>query len=240
MTQSGQALNLSSCVFNNNISTAQGGAVYLWNTQAEITHCTFVRNVAWPVGAGISATASSAAVISNTVFWRNIRFFGVFEAVESNQISANDLEINYSCVHGWTGKLGGEGNFTADPTFVDEAGTDGLVGTVDDDLRSHTGSLLIDAGDPNLVLSVGDTDFDDHARVLCGRADIGAFEWGIEDFDCDGDVDLDDFSAWPDCVTDVEVSYLDGACAAFDLTFDGAIDLSDYSAYQRLFGAQVP
>lgn len=234
------ALSLSSCVFNNNISRTHGGAVFLWNTTAEIAHCTFVRNLGRPDGAGIKATAGSAIAINSVVFWRNVPWLGVEEVVESDQISANDLEINYSCVHGWTGELEGVGNFTADPAFIDETGPDGFAGTIDDGLRLRTGSSLIDAGDPSLLLSVGDAEFDGHARVLCGRADIGAFEWGIEDFDCNGDVDLDDFAAWPDCAIGLGVSYVDGECAAFDLPFDGAISLRDYAVYQRLFGAQVP
>jgi hypothetical protein len=63
---------------------------------------------------------------------------------------------------------------------------------------------------------------DGHARVLCDRVDIGLYEFGIGDFDCDQSADLSDFSAWEQCMTGptdggpADPPYATG-CEAFDL-----------------------
>lgn len=76
-------------------------------------------------------------------------------------------------------------------------------------------------------------DLDGHARVLCEQVDIGAYEFGIGDVDCNQSVDLFDFADWPMCMTGPG----DGACAdgceAFD--FDSSINLGDYSQFLSVF-----
>ncbi|MBI1825764.1 MAG: right-handed parallel beta-helix repeat-containing protein, partial [Planctomycetes bacterium] len=75
-------------------------------------------------------------------------------------------------------------NIDVDPDFVDPLGADGIAGTNDDDLRLSVGSPCINAGDPKFTPTFGETDLDGHPRILCGRTDIGAYEFGIGDFDC--------------------------------------------------------
>jgi len=83
------------------------------------------------------------------------------------------------------------GNITGDPRFVDAAGVDGVVGTLDDDFRLMPGSPAIDAGaaseadkgdvDGDGVLDEAATlDADGLARPYGGGVDMGAFEGPVQ------------------------------------------------------------
>ncbi|MHC4742917.1 MAG: hypothetical protein ACYS8Z_13460, partial [Planctomycetota bacterium] len=52
---------------------------------------------------------------------------------------------------GWTGILGGQGNFGSDPLFLDPDGQDNIPGTEDDNARLAPASPCINAGDPEYV-----------------------------------------------------------------------------------------
>ncbi len=175
------------------------------------------------------------------------------------------LDINHSIVDGWTGLLGGVGNSGNDPLFVDADGADDIRGTEDDDLRLSPDSPAINAGDPDfgegkdpLCPPTGEgkvelcpspetdkvelcppRDLDGHARILCGRVDIGPYEFGIGDYDCNQAVELTDFAHWAQCMTDPVMTALAGeppvapaGCEAFDFNADGAVDLRDFAAFQ--------
>ena len=127
------------------------------------------------------------------------------------------------------------GNGGVDPLFVDPVGPDGIPGTEDDDLRLSPGSPAINAGDPS-TRYLTPTDLDGHARVLCGRVDIGAYEFGIGDYDCDRTVDLSDFSNWSACMRGPLPGPVSPSCTAFDFNADGAIDLFDFTEFQAAWG----
>jgi hypothetical protein len=124
------------------------------------------------------------------------------------------VEIDYSCVQGWTGSLGGTGNIGDDPLFFDANNPDPNLR----DYHLRAGSLCIDAGDNNSVpADVADIDgdgntveampwdLDRHYRISDGdcdgnsTVDMGVYElvWSyLGDFDGDCDVDLPDFSVF--------------------------------------------
>ena len=54
------------------------------------------------------------------------------------------------------------------------------------------------------------------------------------DLDADGDVDLDDYSIFVDCMNGPAVAYPLG-CDAADLELDGDVDLADFAVFQRAF-----
>jgi len=133
----------------------------------------------------------------------------------------------------------GDGNIDVDPLFAD-------VPSGDDHLSP--GSLCINAGSngllsPDLMDLDGDGDTDEpvpidldgHARVLCPLVEIGAYEFGIGDYNCDHDVDLTDFANWEACMTGPDNGLYNPGCGVFDFEYDGDVDLPDFAGFQAGF-----
>ena len=118
-----------------------------------------------------------------------------------------------------------------DPLFVDADGSDDVVGTEDDDVHLLGDSPCINSGS-NGAPELPETDLDGHARILCAVVDMGAYESGIADYDCDGDVDLSDFAWLAACMTGADMGpYLDD-CEAFDFEHDDDVDLADFVLFR--------
>ena len=58
------------------------------------------------------------------------------------------------------------------------------------------------------------------------------------ELDCDGDVDLDDFALFADCITGVGGDVSLTECAPADYDGDNDVDLIDVAVFQRLFGTE--
>lgn len=216
-----------------NTTTGSGGAFAGGPGVHRFVNCTVVNNSAPYTAGGIGRPSS----VSGCIFWGNTDQYGSTQY--SQFLAPAPGSVNNSIVQGWTGSLGGVGNSGIDPMFVDPDGADDIPGTEDDDLRLSPDSQAIDAGDPNFVPGEGDTDLDGHARVLCGRVDIGAYESGIGDYNCDRVVDLADFSNWSACMTGPNITETEALpCPAFDFNADGDTDLLDLAAFQTHFGAE--
>lgn len=186
-------------------------------------------------GGGIDLYEASAQVL-NSIIWGNGS--GENQTREEDQLGVRadfgaTLEIDYSIVEGWSGRFGGDGNFGADPLIANLFGPDGVPGTADDDARLSPGSPAIDAGFPSVYLLP--TDLEGHSRQLCGAVDIGAYEFGIGDFNCNQLIDMNDFAIWPACMTNPRPSAIRPGCEAFDFDADGDIDLADFYGLQRVF-----
>ena len=65
---------------------------------------------------------------------------------------------------------------------------------------------------------------------------MGAYEFGIGDFTCDREVDLDDYAAWTDCMTGPDGGPNDDGCEAFDFDADDDVDLQDFAGMQGVLG----
>ncbi|MFH1108891.1 MAG: right-handed parallel beta-helix repeat-containing protein [Planctomycetota bacterium] len=252
----GSSPTVTNCTFSGN-SASLGGAMYngIRSTPA-ITGCTFSGNTAGDGGAVYNYYESSATV-ANCVLRGDIP-----DEIVNTNLSAPTM--SFSDVQGGlpVGAVDGGGNIDLDPMFVRplDPGPDGTWDGVDDDygdLRVQAGSPCIDAGDPGFIAQSGETDLEGHARVLCSRVDMGAYEFGIGDYDCDQSVDLMDFNAWNACMTaphDVRElalaaltspgvrSAIDNrqlaiGCEAFDFDADGDVDLLDFAAFQSVLTA---
>jgi hypothetical protein len=126
-------------------------------------------------------------VLTNCIVWNNTDGNG--DTAESLQIYGGSPVINNCCIQGWTGKLGGSGNFALDPSFVDPNGPDGKAGTPDDNLRLSLTSPCRDTGN-NSALGTDTADLDKDGdvnepipfdiegkpRILGGIVDLGAYE----------------------------------------------------------------
>jgi len=210
---------LVSCVFVGNAAHATlpglsyGGALsHNGESAPTIINCTLFDNYA-NLGHGQYADSQSSATVVSSILWNG-----------GDEILTADgavVTVTYSAVEGsWPGA----GNIADDPLL-------------DDMLRLQAGSPCINTGDPAAELE-GATDLAGHARVLCEWVDMGAYEFGIGDFDCDQLVDCSDFSHWGDCMTGPFQGPYPAGCRAFDDEFDGDVDLDDLGHFQRLFNAR--
>ena len=191
---------VNNCTFNGN---SGGGMKNGYNCIPVVSNCTFTGNV----GYGMTNLAWSHVPVTNCTFsgnnggiynkystpiLTNCIFWGNGGSDESSQIY-NDLDgsavVNYSCIQGWTGHLGGIGNIGDDPLFAEADGADNEVGTEDDNLRLLGGSPCLDVGDNNAIPldtidldGDGDVnepipfDLDGNTRIINDSVDMGAYE----------------------------------------------------------------
>ena len=227
-----------SCLFTGNqltlSSNGEGSAIAFWNADATLANCTFAQCYGPWTGAVYLPSGSLTA--TDTVFWDNQNNSGQYESAQIDW-TGGSLTIDYSCVEGWTEGLGGVGNHGLDPLFVDAQGPDNLPGTLDDDLRLTWGSPAQDAGNPAIQPGPDLLDLDRHWRVLCGRVDMGAYETGFADLNCDGLIGIDDFYVFAACMAGPEVPTTT-ECVASDLDTSGDCSLRDFAAFQRVFAGQ--
>ncbi len=238
------SVTLNSCIFTGNAAYtddqigqcgALGASSWLPDTVVTLTNCTVAGNTADVWGGGVVGSGVNLTV-TNCVLWGNSSGDG---SGMKEQISGAS-SLDYSCIQGWSDGDGGTGNIGDDPLFVDDDGPDNIPGTQDDNLRLLPGSPAINTGDPVFVPELGETDLDGHARVLCERVDMGAYEFGIGDYDCDRIVDLTDFSHWIDCITGPHGEPYTDDCEPFDFDYDGDVDLRDLGGFQNAFAPTGP
>ncbi len=236
ISNEGGTMTIANCAFTRNTAMYDGAGIFNIFANTTVINCTFTGNQA-PYGAAIYNLSSGPTLeMSNSIFWGNVP-----DEIRNYQSAP---VVRFAVVRGAfpAGAVDGGGTIDVDPMFVraPDPGPDGMWDGVDDDygdLRLQAGSPCINTGDPAFVPAPGETDLDGHARVLCGRVDMGAYEFGIGDYDCDQTVDLTDFAAWSDCMSGPlagEPPVAPVACAAFDFNADGQIDLWDFAAFQRL------
>ncbi|HYN87187.1 MAG TPA: choice-of-anchor Q domain-containing protein [Ardenticatenaceae bacterium] len=149
-------MTLTNSIFSGNWSGLGGGIATTGVTT--LIHVTVFANT----GGGLLDESSTGTTVRNSVFWQNHGGEIVTTVV--------DPTVEYSLVEfGYPGT----GNINADPRFVDVAGADDEIGTVDDDLRLQPGSPAIDAAPCEIS-----TDMDGNPRPGVGSSfcDMGAYE----------------------------------------------------------------
>ena len=168
---------LVNCLFSNNVSVGNAAAMFNHNhSNPKIINCTFAYNAANGVG-GIDNAMESTPGLTNCILWGNT---SQDDDGEAAQIRHGPPTVEFCCIQGWTGALGGTGNHGHDPQFADPRGADGIIGTEDDDLRLLPGSPCIDAGtNAGLPPSVT-VDLAGNPRIINGTVDMGAYECGGE------------------------------------------------------------
>jgi hypothetical protein len=222
---------VTNCTFSGNTGM-YGGRMLNSAGNATVTNCTFSVNKG-PVYGGGMVNSDGNATVSNCIFWGDT-------PQEILNRYGSTITLGFSDVQGGlpVDAVDGGGNVDFDPMFVrpPNPGLDGTWDGVDDDfgdLRLRGGSPCINAGDPGFVAQPGETDLDGHARVLCGRVDMGAYEFGIGDYDCDQEVNLTDFVGWGPCMPGPDDGPYGAGCGAFDGNLDLDVDLSDFAIFQN-------
>jgi len=215
-----------------NESADGGGGISLGtNSDLSVVNCTFADNHAVNWGGGIGMYDASLAV-ANSILWGNTADIGY--PIQDRQLTvfSGTRYVNFSCVQGLTGSLGGAGNIGADPLLTDAAAGD---------VALSSGSPCIDAAS-NTLLPIGattdllgaDRRFDDPSTADTGIGtapivDMGAVEFAPStqmcpaDFNQDGGIDGGDvesfFVAW------------EAGDATADVNQDGGIDGADVATF---------
>ncbi len=125
---------LINCIFAGNwvdeynADSFSGGAIYNFHSSPTLVNCTITTNVAveWGICGGIYNSSTSHPTLINCILSENSDTNG---KTESSQIFGGTLLMNYCCVQGWTGYLGGVGNMDEDPCFAKPAHWEDPCGT---------------------------------------------------------------------------------------------------------------
>ncbi len=178
-------LTMINSMFSGN-SSSLGSGIYNYGSNTILNNCMFTGNYAYNSGGGIYNN-NGITMLANCILWENVAEYVMDEPA---QIYGQPVIVDYSCIQGWTGTLGGTGNIGDDPCFV-------LPGHFSPDpncalipfypycFYDWTGgdyhlspdSPCINAGDPNYVAGPNETDLDGNPRVIDGRIDMGAYEY---------------------------------------------------------------
>lgn len=147
---------MTNCVLSGNSAANEGGGLHNVGTGGnpngyppELVNCTISRNSAITTGGGIYNEDGNDVALNSCIAWGNDDSGGTDESAQITSSSASP-EIDYSCVQGWTGVLGGTGNIGTNPLFIDDDGEDDTVGTIDDNLRLMENSPCINTGQPGV------------------------------------------------------------------------------------------
>lgn len=160
------SLTADNCLFALNIAGNDGGAIFCDLASADFFNCSFLSNETTARGGAIYDYVGVMTNVGNCIFWNNSDQAGSGEGSQIFINPTNSLSINYSCVQGWTGSFGGEGNLGDDPLLSDPQGGDfHLLPT----------SPCIDQGNNTLVGS--QLDLDGNPRIVNDVVDMGCFEY---------------------------------------------------------------
>ena len=167
----GSKPRLTNCIFSEN--TAQGGgglhtsAVYGSDQGPIMVNCTFTKNFANNErgGGGVYCDSTGRTTLNSCILRDNKFKYG---GGQNAQVYLPNPVVNYCCIEGLTGSLGGTDNIDADPLFADANGGD---------YHLRYGSPCINAGTNNPPGGLPETDLDGNPRIINGIVDMGAYEF---------------------------------------------------------------
>ncbi|MFC1739804.1 hypothetical protein ACFL1G_12270 [Planctomycetota bacterium] len=163
------------CVFINNKASDNGGGIYNDRSHPTLINCLFVGNKCKGIGGGMRNYKSKPAIINcifsdnrakngggiynqgnsnitliNSILWTNIDENGMGQSAQIHNYQSTPL-VNYCCIQGWTGGMGGVGNFGTDPCFVEPGYWESNVNWIEGDYHLLPSSPCIDNGDNNSI-----------------------------------------------------------------------------------------
>jgi hypothetical protein len=179
-------------------SGGYGGGIYNTGSSPKLTNVTFFKNAAigisFSYGGGIYNQSTSAAIITNCVFWS-----------DTAKTAGNDIDnvsstpiVTYSYTQT---AIAGAGNIqsTIDP-FIDSAhpaGIDGIFMTLDDGLHVLSTSAAYNGGINDSIPAGITTDITGTTvRILDGTVDMGAYETALATYTFTGSGNWSDANNW--------------------------------------------
>ncbi|TWT45400.1 hypothetical protein RAS1_18230 [Phycisphaerae bacterium RAS1] len=269
----GGSVTAQNCVFTANTSNGDRGAAIMAfgnasNTTFVFAHnCTIWNNYAAECG-GVRSTSGALVYLRNSVVWGNTdNTAGTADEAEQIMKTNGDgsLMSVFNCdIEGWTGILGGTGNFGLDPQFADADGANNFPGDSDDNLKLKLTSPCIDAGANGSVaadhcdldgdLNSGEaTPFDialmprrldapsvpDTGSGGAPVVDIGAYEYAqvLGDMNCDGAANVLDINAFVLAIIDpagYAAMFPDCTIDNGDIDGDGDVTVLDINPFTDL------
>lgn len=164
--QNTNTLRIMNSVFTGNEAGTKGGGVALVGITnvATIAHCTFRANEA-PTG-GALRTESGSVALSNSILFDNI---ATTSPENSHSGGGAGQTIRGCCIEG-IALDAVNGNFSADPQFVDFNGANNVVGDTDDNLRLGSNSPCIDRANSTVIpTDLADLDGDGNTAELLSQ-----------------------------------------------------------------------
>ena len=172
-------VSVSNCLFVGNRAGNRGGAILHNDGALSVANSTFYDNSENAVTT-FKRVRPTEATISNCILWGNLAAGVVSEPAQIKVGLNSEAIVHHSCVDGWTGSLGGIGNFGDDPLFWNE---------LTNNFRLQASSPCINTGDNGAVPTDepdldgdGQTaeplpfDLDNSDRFVEGTVDRGAYE----------------------------------------------------------------
>lgn len=116
MHSASSSSSMRNCVFCGNATGGCGGTVrYTGTADSLLNNCTLFSNHADTDGGGIHN--QSELTLINSILWGNSDQGGIDESAQIHLSGLGTVSVDYSCIEGWTGALGGIGNMSDDPVF---------------------------------------------------------------------------------------------------------------------------
>lgn len=209
-------------------NTAQNGAGFYIGSNALIVNCTVVHNRGTGSGSSVGCAIfnnGGTPLVVNSILRDN----GEVGSEFANIWVAGGTPTFRNTSIGGLSAYAGNGNVNLPANFENLAGSDGVIGTPDDQPRLPADSPLRDLGDGEAVPEDVTTDLFGGPRIVGKTVDLG-----VDEFGCPGDVDGNGVVNFLDLNT--VLSNYGQTTPEGDLNGDGVVNFLDLNTVLSGFG----
>jgi hypothetical protein len=224
----------TNCIFERNSATLGGAVACIGGDPCpHLRNCTFFANVAADYGGAVGVRYGGSPMLVNCILWGNVDAHGTGQDSQLFVPEGESAEVDYSCIQGWDGTLGGTGNIGDYPSFVSGCYLAQVLA------GQATDSPCVDTGDPSAELVAGTTRTDGVQDAVV--VDMGYHFAGPA---CLGDVNGDElrnFSDFTQFSLAFKASWQDPHFEPHaDLDGDGLVNVTDFTIFSQGFGLPCP